>query len=88
MPRQHVNKFKLELRNRYAILEEQQDLNYKNIGINDLNDNIIKPLVDAAKNWRSSSEKANKFSEETRKLMEKRSNLKVPTTAREKIANS
>ena len=37
VPQQNVNKFKLELRNRYAILEEQQDLNYKNVGINDLN---------------------------------------------------
>ena len=36
VPQQHVNKFKLELRNRYAILEEQQALNYKNIGKNDL----------------------------------------------------
>ena len=85
VPQQHVNKFKLELKNRYAILEEQPDFNYKNIGVNDLNDNIIKPLVDAAKNCRSSSEKANKFSEETRKLMEKQSNQKLPTTAREKI---
>ena len=63
VPQQHVNKFKFELKNRYAILEEQPDFNYKNIGLNDLNDNNIKPLVDAEKNCRSSSEKANKFSE-------------------------
>jgi len=83
--KQFINEFKLDLRNRFAPLEDPQEVNNITDNINDLNNNIIEPLISAAINWKDTSTKVEKFSEETKDLMNKRRNLKAPTTAREKI---
>ena len=85
MCKQIVNEFKIDLQNRYAALEEQQDDSHNNISSNDMNNNITEPLIGAGKKWKSSTKRNSKFSEETKNFMEKRRNLKTPTTAKEKI---
>ena len=50
-----------------------------------MNNNITEPLIGAGKKWKSSTKRNSKFSEETKNFMEKRRNLKTPTTAKEKI---
>ena len=83
--KQIVNEFKIDLQNRYAALEEQQDDSNNSISLNDMNNNITEPLIGAGKKWKSSTKRNSKFSEETKNFMEKRRNLKTPTTAKEKI---
>ena len=83
--KQIVNEFKIDLQNRYAALEEQQDDSNNSISLNDMNNNITEPLIGAGKKWKSSTKRNSKFSEETKNFMEKRINLKTPTTAKEKI---
>ena len=85
MCKQIVNEFKIDLQNRYAALEEQQDDSNNSISLNDMNNNITEPLIGAGKKWKSSTKRNSKFSEETKNFMEKRRNLKTPTTAKEKI---
>ena len=83
--KQIVNEFKIDLQNRYAALEEQQDDSNNSISLNDMNNNITEPLIGAGNKWKSSTKRNSKFSEETKNFMEKRRNLKTPTTAKEKI---
>ena len=83
--KQIVNEFKIDLQNRYAALEEQQDNSNNSISLNDMINNITEPLIGAGKKWKSSTKRNSKFSEETKNFMEKRRNLKTPTTAKEKI---
>ena len=83
--KQIVNEFKIDLQNRYAALEEQQDDSNNSISLNDMINNITEPLIGAGKKWKSSTKRNSKFSEETKNFMEKRRNLKTPTTAKEKI---
>ena len=83
--KQIVNEFKIDLQNRYAALEQQQDDSNNSISLNDMINNITEPLIGAGKKWKSSTKRNNKFSEETKNFMEKRRNLKTPTTAKEKI---
>ena len=82
-----LREFKLDLKNRYAALEEDEDQNSNssNTCVNDLNYNIVKPLADAARNWSENSKKPDKFSEETKNLMKKRKTLRTPVTDREKV---
>ena len=51
--KQIVNKFKIDLQNRYAALEEQQDDSNNSISLNDMNNNITEPLICAGKNGRA-----------------------------------
>ena len=83
--KQIVNEFKIDLQNRYAALEEQQDDSNNSISLSDIINNITEPLIGAGKKWKSSTKRNSKFSEETKNFMEKRRNLKTPTTAKEKI---
>ena len=83
--KQIVNEFKIDLQNRYAAQEEQQDDSNNSISLNDMHNNITEPLIGAGKKWKSSTKRNSKFSEETKNFMEKRRNLKTPTTAKEKI---
>ena len=83
--KQIVNEFKIDLQNRYAALEEQHDDSNNSISLNDMINNITEPLIGAGKKWKSSTKRNSKFSEETKNFMEKRRNLKTPTTAKEKI---
>ncbi|XP_042857719.1 uncharacterized protein LOC122244004 [Penaeus japonicus] len=85
IPEQFKNEFKLDLQNRFAVLEELQGGNNNGVNVNDLNNNIIEPMIAAGKTWKSSSKRVEKFSEETKNLMDKRRNLNAPTNAREKI---
>ena len=82
--KQIVNEFKIDLQNRYAALEEQQDDSNNSISLNDMNNNITEVLIGAGKKWKSSTKRNSKFSEETKNFMEKIRNLKTPTTAKEK----
>ena len=82
--KQIVNEFKIDLQNRYAALEEQQDDSNNSISLNDMNNNITEPLIGAGKKWKSSTKRNSKFSEETKNFMEKIRNLKTQT-AKEKI---
>ena len=63
--KQIVNEFKIDLQNRYAALEEQQDDSNNSISLNDMNNNITEPLIGAGKKWKSSTKRNSKFSEET-----------------------
>ena len=47
--KQIVNEFKIDLQNRYAALEEQQDDSNNSISLNDMNNNITEPLIGAGK---------------------------------------
>ena len=80
-----MNEFKIDLQNRYAALEEQQDDSNNSIPLNDMNNNITEPLIGAGKKWKSSTKRNSKFSVETKNFMENRRNLKTPTAAKEKI---
>ena len=51
--KQIVNEFKIDLQNRYAALEEQQDDSNNSISLNDMNNNITEPLICALKNGRA-----------------------------------
>ena len=51
--KQIVNEFKIDLQNRYAALEEQQDYINNSISLNDMNNNITEPLISAGKNGRA-----------------------------------
>ena len=62
-----VNEFKIDLQNRYAALEEQQDDSNNSISLNDMNNNITEPLIGAGKKWKSSTKRNSKFSEEISK---------------------
>ena len=55
--KQIVNEFKIDLQNRYAALEEQQDDSNNSISLNDMNNNITEPLIGAGKKWKSSTQK-------------------------------
>ena len=51
--KQIVNEFKIDLQNRYAALEEQQDDSNNSISLNDMNNNITEPLIALVKNGRA-----------------------------------
>ena len=60
--KQIVNEFKIDLQNRYAALEEQQDDSNNSISLNDMINNITEPLIGAGKKWKSSTKRNSKFS--------------------------
>ena len=52
-----MNEFKIDLQNRYAALEEQQDDSNNSISLNDMNNNITEPLIDAGKKMEEQHQK-------------------------------
>ena len=86
IPEAHIPAFQIELKNRYEILESLEDQSNNEDILENLNNNIINPLKEVAKKFKDRHSPHNsKFSEETKKLMKKRRNLKPPTTTREKV---
>jgi len=79
-----VNDFQVELRHRYDTLKENSIVNNYN-QVNDINNNITIPLVQAAENWKETTKPTAKFTTSTLELMKKRRNLQTPATDREKI---
>ncbi|XP_066952506.1 craniofacial development protein 2-like [Macrobrachium rosenbergii] len=68
------------------ILENLEDQTSHENDLDNLNNNIIIPLKEAAKKFQDRRPSDNsKFSEETKNPMKKRRNLKPPSTVREKI---
>ena len=55
--KQIVNKFKIDLQNRYAALEEQQDDSNNSISLNDMINNITEPLIGAGKKMEEQHQK-------------------------------
>ena len=81
IPEAHIPAFQIELKNRYEILESLEDQSNNEDILENLNNNIINPLKEVAKKFKDRHSPHNsKFSEETKKLMKKRRNLKPPTT--------
>ena len=80
--------FKIQLKNAFEVLEEENISinNNKSESVQNLNNNIVKQLIEIAElNGEPKQQTTSKYSPETRKLMEKRRNLKKPTSAKEKI---
>lgn len=61
----NVDKFRIKLKNRHSTLEEETDGNINETTIKDLNNNTVKPLAAAAKDFSSPCEGAKKSSKET-----------------------
>ena len=81
IPKEHVQSFKLELKNRFRILTEQDSTN-----INELSSKMTTSIIEVASTFKPMGKQPiSKISDETKNLMEKRRNLKPPTTTREKI---